>query len=79
MNPLAIVQLKSSWDRFQKNHPKFPLFLRAVSQNAIAEGTVIEMNVTTAEGRTFSSNLKLTASDIELIRQLQELSQGQQP
>lgn len=78
MNPLAILQLKNSWESFQKNHPKFPLFLRAVSQNAMAEGTIIEMNVTTAEGRTFSSNLKLTASDIELFRQLQELSQTQQ-
>lgn len=31
-------KIKSGMDRFRANHPKFPLFLRAVSQDALVEG-----------------------------------------
>ena len=30
-------KIKSGMDRFRANHPKFPLFLRAVSQDALVE------------------------------------------
>ena len=41
MNPAKIFQLKASWDRFAAAHPKFPLFLRAVSDgNVMQEGTI---------------------------------------
>ena len=43
-------KIKSGMDRFRANHPKFPLFLRAVSQDALVEGSIIEINVTTPEG-----------------------------
>ena len=39
-------KIKSGMDRFRANHPKFPLFLRAVSQDALVEGSIIEINVT---------------------------------
>ena len=32
-------KIKSGMDRFRANHPKFPLFLRAVSQDALVEGS----------------------------------------
>lgn len=73
-NPAALIQLMNLWSRFQKNHPKFPMFLRAVSQNAIREGSIIEIRVTTAEGESFDSNLKVCADDMELIAQLKELA-----
>ena len=44
-------KIKSGMDRFRANHPKFPMFLRAVSQDALVEGTIIEINVTTPEGK----------------------------
>ena len=44
-------EVKSSMDRFRNNHPKFPLFLKAVVGNALEEGTLVEINVTTPEGR----------------------------
>ena len=38
-NQIAMLQkLKSSMDRFRNNHPKFPLFLKAVVGNALEEG-----------------------------------------
>ncbi len=67
-NQLAMLQqLKSGIDRFRANHPKFPLFLKAVSQEALMEGTLIEINVTTPEGKTYCSNVRLKADDMELI------------
>lgn len=76
MNPMMLLQLKTGWERFKRNHPKFPLFLKAVSQDAVAEGTVIEISITTAEGKNYSSNLKLKQDDMELIQQMKEIFQS---
>ena len=76
-NPAAILQLMNLWNRFQNNHPKFPKFLMAVYQNGLEEGSIIEINVTTAEGQSLSSNLKLNAEDMELLNQLKNLSLNQ--
>ena len=73
-NPAALFQIMNLWSRFQKNHPKFPKFLSAVVQNGIREGSIIEIKVTTAEGESFDSNLKITADDMDLIRQLKNMS-----
>ena len=73
-NPGAILQLMNIWSRFQNNHPKFPKFLTAVYQKGLKEGSIIEINVTTADGQSLNSNLKLNAEDMELIEQLKHLS-----
>lgn len=68
LNQLAMLQkLKSGMDRFRTNHPKFPMFLKAVSQDGLKEGTIIEINVTTPEGKNYCSNVKLHADDLEFI------------
>ena len=67
-NQLAMIQkLKSGLDTFRLTHPKFPLFLKAVSQDALTEGTVIEISVTTPEGKNYCSNIKLGSEDMEFI------------
>lgn len=73
-NPAALFQMMNLWSRFQKNHPKFPKFLSAVTQNGIREGSIIEVRVTTAAGESFDSNLKITADDMEIIEQLKNIS-----
>lgn len=77
-NPMKLLQIKASWEQFKARHPKFPSFLNAVSKGAVMEGTLLEMTVTTAEGKTFSSNLKLTAEDMKLINDMQEMFTAQQ-
>lgn len=65
-NQLALLQqLRSGMSRFRANHPKFPMFLKAVSQDALKEGSVIEINVTTPEGKNYCSNVRLKADDME--------------
>ena len=61
-----IQELKGHMDTFHRNHPKFPMFLGAVAQNAVEEGTIIEINVTAPNGAHYETNLKLRAEDLNL-------------
>lgn len=69
MNLGNLMQLKNSWATFTRNHPKFPKFLQAAS-TAVKEDTLIEIKITTAEGKVIETNLKVKASDIELVKNL---------
>lgn len=72
MNIQAMMQMKKAWNTFTANHPKFPGFLKA-AQSTLREGTLIEFKITTAEGRTIESNLRLTASDMELMETIRQM------
>lgn len=73
MNPTAILKAKKSWDTFCENHPKFPAFLQAVQTSGIQEGTIIEVMVTTPEGKKMATNVKLTATDMQAFNDLKSL------
>ena len=73
MNPAALLKMKGAWDKFAKNHPKFPLFLKAVSQQAIEEGSIIEIAITDKEGRKIDTNLLIKAEDLELFETLKQM------
>lgn len=61
-------KIKSGMNRFQcPTTQNFQMFLRAVSQDALVEGTIIEINVTTPEGKNYCTNVKLKADDMELF------------
>ena len=53
------------------------MFLSAVSQNAIMEGTIIEINVTTPDGKNYCTNLKVKADDMEFLDSLKNMSKPQ--
>lgn len=72
MNPMMLMQLQQKLQTFQAEHTKFVPFVMAVKDNALEEGAVFAMKVTTPEGKTLESNIKLTANDIEMIRLLVE-------
>lgn len=74
MNPTAIFKAKKSWETFCGNHPRFPAFLQAVQSAGIQEGTIIEVSVTTPEGKTLTTNVKLTDSDMQAFNDLKGLS-----
>ena len=76
-NQIAMIQkLKGCMEQFRLNHPKFPLFLNAISQDALMEGSVVEINVTTPEGKNYCSNLKLKQDDLEFIECLKAFRQS---
>lgn len=71
MNPMAMMKVKGLLDRFKENHPKVPMFFSAAAQN-IGEESIIEISVTTAEGKKLCTNMKVTAEDLELLEQLKD-------
>lgn len=66
----SIMKIKGAWDTFTKNHPKFMPFMQAVGREAIADGTIIEVKVTSPVGKEYNTNMKITQSDLELFAQL---------
>ena len=73
-HPTAILKAKKSWETFCGNHPKFPAFLQAVQSAGINEGTIFEVSVTTPEGKTLTTNVRLTASDMQAFNDLKGLN-----
>ena len=69
MDFTAIMKFKGAWDTFTKNHPKFVPFMQAVGQDAIADGTIIEVKETSPEGKAYNTNMKITQSDLDLFAQ----------
>ncbi|MDR1550546.1 MAG: hypothetical protein LBT06_18430 [Hungatella sp.] len=67
MNLMNLMQLKESWAVFKDNHPKFPLFLKAALKGPLKEGSVVEIRITSPEGKDLTTNLKIKASDMELL------------
>ena len=71
INPMKLLELKNLWSTFTKRHPKFPQFLSAVQRAGILEGTIIEVQITSPDGKTFTSNMKVTSEDIDAVKSLQ--------
>lgn len=73
-NPADLFKVKSTWETFIANHPKFPMFVNAVGQqHAVKEGTVIEVHIKPPTGEDICTNVKLTQSDMELFEMLKSL------
>ncbi|GFI23819.1 hypothetical protein IMSAGC011_02609 [Lachnospiraceae bacterium] len=66
----AIMKFKGAWDTFTRNHPKFMPFMQAVGREAVTDGTIIEVKVTSPEGKEYNTNMKITQSDLDLFEQL---------
>ena len=72
---LKFQQMKNSLQRFDRDHPKFKNFFNAVMrEQALREGAVLELSVTSPEGKNYCSNIKLNAEDIELLNQLKTMN-----
>ncbi|MDO4960800.1 MAG: hypothetical protein Q4E57_02940 [Eubacteriales bacterium] len=74
-NIQAMMKIRSAWATFTGNHPKFAAFLTEVGRSGAPEGTIIEIHMEYPDGRTISSNMRVNASDIELIESLRNLKQ----
>ncbi|MCM1190605.1 MAG: hypothetical protein NC541_15090 [bacterium] len=75
MNPTAIMRLMSAKAQFERNHPKFMAFVKAMLSRPIEEGTVLEITVTRPGEAPVTANIRVQQSDLELLAQLKELGQ----
>lgn len=76
MNPLKLMKLHRFKQDFEKKHPRFFPFLQAVSKDALQEGTIVNIQVTSPSGSTYKTNLKLTADDIEIFQEIKRKAQS---
>lgn len=74
MNIGAAIKAKGAWEKFTRNHPKFPLFLEAVKNKGVHEGTVVSICFTEPDGSKLETNLRITAEDLELFETLKDLA-----
>ena len=76
MNPMTLLIMKASFDKFKSNHPRFIQFAQAIMQLGVKEGTVFECKVITPEGKELQTNFKVTQDDLEMFEKLKELSKN---
>lgn len=76
MNPMDVMQLGSRLQTFSSQHPKFGAFLREAGRDAMREGSIIEMKVTSPEGQEYVTNIRLTAEDVETINMIRSMRGG---
>ena len=75
LNPMKLMKLGGLRKKFEEGHPKVLSFLGAVIAPGLPEGTVLELTVTKPGEAPVTTNMRLTAADMELLRELRELTQ----
>lgn len=71
INPMKLMRFREMGDRFRANHPRIPAFVEAAVKS-IDEGSIIEMTVTDPQGKKICTNMRVTADDMAMLRELQE-------
>ena len=71
--PQDILKIMAMKGQFESNHPKVVSFIKEMAAKGIQEGTVIEITVTDPEGNPTTANMKVQASDVEMLEQLKNL------
>lgn len=69
MNPRKMMELARMQQEFKKNHPKVLPFLKAASEKAMQEGSIIDISVTTPAGEVLRTNMKVRTEDLELLKE----------
>ena len=73
MNPASIMKIMNAKNKFTATHPKFVSFFSHCMSGGITEGTIIEVTVTKPGEAPVTANMKVQASDIELVNELKNL------
>ncbi len=74
MNPASLMKMMAMKSKFEKNHPKFVAFLNAVFTRPLEEGTIIELTVKRPGEDAVTTNISVTADDIEMFNEMKNLT-----
>ncbi|MDE5834696.1 MAG: hypothetical protein K2H26_04160 [Ruminococcus sp.] len=76
MNPLAITKsltkIKPMLRNFKEGHPKFFPFIKMALTVADPD-SVVEVKITTSEGKSYATNLKITEDDMKLVTEAKNI------
>ncbi len=75
-NPAKLLQMKRKFDAFAGRHPKFLRYLAYITDNYMAEGAVLDVTVTDAEGKSIHGNARLTAEDVAFLKEVKAFLDG---
>lgn len=73
INPANLLKLAGMKNKFNESHPKFGKFLKAVGRDSLVEGTIITIGVQAPGKDEIVTNLKVNASDMEMIEEIKQL------
>ena len=73
LNPSDMMKMMGGFKNFQEAHPKAVAFFRSVFGSGIPEGTIMELTVTKPNEAPVTTNIKVTAQDLELIESLKNM------
>lgn len=66
--------MKGVLEKFNQNaHPKVVSYFSSVFGSGVPEGTVMELTVTKPGEEPVTTNMRVTADDLELIQTLKEM------
>ena len=60
--------------KFENNHPKAVSFVQRVFLSGLPEGSVVEMSVTKPGENKVTTNIRVTADDLEMMEELKNLN-----
>ena len=69
-NPAKLLCLKRMWDGFATRHPKLLRYLAYISDNSLEEGAILDITVTDSQGKSLHSNARLTAEDVQFLKEI---------
>lgn len=69
-NPAKLLRLKKQWEGFSARHPKLLRYLGYITDHYMSEGTVLDITVTDAEGKSLHSNARLTSEDVAFLQEV---------
>ncbi len=73
MNPALIMKLMNARKQFEERHPRVLSFMEHELMTEIPDGTILEVSVTKPGRNKVTTNMRVTAEDLQLLKDLQEL------
>lgn len=74
MNPASLMKMMTLKNKFEKNHPKFLAYLKAVFSRPMEPGTILEVTVTRPGEQPVTANIVVNEEDLELLNELKTLA-----
>ncbi|MBR5979232.1 MAG: hypothetical protein IK029_00385 [Oscillospiraceae bacterium] len=74
LNPMMLLKIRKMWGQFTAAHPKLlPYFREIRNSGYVGDGSVIDITVTSPDGRDLRYNMRVSSEDLELLRSIADI------